>query len=701
MKKLGPLPEELIYFKTHFLRSIGDAPLIAFTLQDYHRLIALITYHNKLYHTQDAPEISDYEYDQLLELLLRIEKIHPDWVALDSPSHRVGGQTLSHFEKATHRKPMLSLANSYNAEDIFDFNNRIKKFLKTDREFSFFCEPKFDGLSMELVYEEGLLTRAITRGDGSTGELVTQNIKTIKSIPLKLNTNHPPALLEVRGEVLMHKADFAELNEYQQNEGLPTFANPRNAAAGTIRQLDPKVTAERPLKFYAYALGDYQGIHFENQQDLYDSFQKFGIPTYPALTKVCSNINDVVEYYHEFEKMRHDLPFDVDGIVIKVFHFSLQEELGLVARSPRWATAAKFAPQQSQTLILDIQCQVGRTGAITPVAIMKPVKVGGVTITNATLHNQEEIDRKDLRIGDTVIIQRAGDVIPEVVEVIHSARPPDSKPFHMPKDCPSCHEALVQSEGEVVVRCLNPKCPAKIKESLKHFASRRAMNIEKLGDRWIDIFVDSGLVRGFSDFYKLDKSQLLNLERQGEKSAENIIKSLSQSKKTTLARFIFALGIRYVGETTAKHLANHFVTVENFLKADEQTLLEIPEIGPKVALAITDWLQDKSHLREVMELLSVGISFEKLSRSTEGPLKGKSFLITGTLSLPRDQAKEIIETHGGKILSSVSSKLNYLVVGNDPGSKLEKAQGLGVTIIDWEELEKMLKTDPHHKVDRF
>lgn len=692
MKKDSNFAEDLSYFKSLFFsnHNLNENKLKSFESSDYNKLCALIDHHNDLYHSHDKPEISDFEFDQLMSLLLKVELLHPQWITAHSPSHRVGGAILSHFEKALHRKPMLSLSNSYNSEDIIEFNNRIKKFLKTEDDFVFFCEPKFDGLSMELVYEKGLLTKAITRGDGMTGELVTQNVRTIKTIPLKLKTKNPPELLEVRGEILIHKTDFAELNEYQQSEGLPIFANPRNAAAGTIRQLDPKITAERPLKFYAYALGDYQGIDFKNQKDIYDHFSTLGIPTYPKLTKICSNISEVVEFYSDFEKKRHDLPFDVDGIVIKVYDFILQEELGLVARSPRWATAAKFAPQQAQTKILEIQCQVGRTGAITPVAIMEPVKVGGVTITNATLHNQEEIDRKDVRVGDTVIIQRAGDVIPEVVEVILDKRPTNSTPFHLPENCPSCNERLVHPEEEVVVRCVNPYCPAKIKESLKHFASRRAMNIEKLGDRWIDIFVDSGFVKGFSDFYKLEKAQLLTLDRQGEKSAENILKSISQSKQTTLARFIYALGIRYVGETTAKHLANHFVTIKNFLEAQDQELLEIPEIGPKVALAIQEWLHNKANVKEVRALIDVGITFEKITRNTEGPLKGKSFLITGTLSISRDEAKEIIEKQGGKILSSVSSKLNYLVVGTDPGSKLEKAQGLGVDIISWEDVEKML-----------
>ncbi len=660
------------------------------TLENYHQLISLIQYHDDLYHSKDAPLISDFEYDQLFLTLIHAEELHPDWIRPDSPSHRVGGKTLSHFEKSNHRVPMLSLSNSYNQEDIFSFDERIKKFLNRTENIHYFCEPKFDGLSMELVYENGLLTKALTRGDGLTGELVTQNVKTIKTIPLKLKTMTPPELLEVRGEVLIHKDDFFELNNSQQEEGLPTFANPRNAAAGTIRQLDSKITASRPLKFYAYALGDFVGISFETQLELYEKLSQLGIPTYPSLTRVCVNAKDVVNFYHEFESKRQRLPFDVDGIVIKVLSFSLQAELGMVSKSPRWATAAKFPPQQAQTIITDIICQVGRTGAVTPVAIMNPVLVGGVTVTNATLHNQEEIDRKDIRLGDTVIIQRAGDVIPEVVNVVLSKRNSNSSPFKMPTHCPCCGEPLQTAEEEVVLRCVNINCSAILKESLKHFSSRKALNIEKLGEKWIDILVDKGFVRTFSDFYKLTKEDLLTLERQGEKSAQNILESLSRSKKTTLARFLFSLGIRYVGETTAKHLANHFLTIENFVVADETSLLQIPEIGPKVAMAILNWLRSPTNIEEITNLIQVGITFEKVTRTIDGPLQNKSFLITGTLEIPRDQAKKIIEGNGGKLLSSVSSKLNYLVVGNDPGSKLEKAKSLGVHIISWDELLKMI-----------
>ena len=550
----------------------------SFTEADYKLLCQLLIQHDELYHQQDSPILTDFDYDRLYQLLLYIEKHHPTWTLPNSPSQKVGGQVLSHFEKASHRKPMLSLANSYNGDDLLAFDERVKKFLNLESEVTYFCEPKFDGLSMELVYENGALTKAITRGDGLIGELVTENIKTIKSIPHKLKTKNPPSLLEVRGEVLIHKKDFLELNLSQENLGLQTFANPRNAAAGTVRQLDTTVTADRPLKFYAYALGDYQGVEFKTQSDIYSLFKSFGLPTKEDLTQICTSATEVVEYYNSFMGKRHTLEFDTDGIVVKVYSLKLQEELGFLARSPRWATAAKFPPEQGQTQILEIICQVGRTGAITPVAIMKPLKIAGVTISNATLHNQEEIDRKDVRVGDTVIIQRAGDVIPEVVEVVLSARQTDSVPYKIPDHCPSCHHSLSFSEEEVAVRCTNAHCPGKLKESLKHFASRRAMNIEKLGDRWIDIFVDKGLVKHFSDFYKLSREDLLQLERQGEKSADNMIASIEKSKKTTLARFIFSLGIRFIGETTAKHIANHFIKIDNFINASEEELMQIPEI---------------------------------------------------------------------------------------------------------------------------
>lgn len=654
----------------------------------------IISEHDYSYYVLDNPTITDFEYDKLFSELLKIEEKGRDLDLSDSPSQRVGGKPLDVFEKAAHRIPMLSLANSYSPQDIFDFDERVKKFLNTTDDIEYFCELKFDGLSMELVYEDGHLIRALTRGDGSVGEDVTQNIKTIKSIPLKLKAKTPPELLEVRGEVLIFKEDFARLNETQQENGQQTFANPRNAAAGSMRQLDSKITASRPLKFFAYALGKIEGISFKTQHDIQIYFSENGIPTAltkdPQLVSISAGPQGVVDYYHSIEKKRSKLAFDIDGIVVKVNSLRSQDDLGLVARSPRWATAAKFQPEQATTVVLEITVQVGRTGALTPVAIMEPVKVGGVTITNATLHNQDEINRKDVRVGDTVVVQRAGDVIPEIVSVVFDKRPPTSESFVIPDRCPACNSSAVKLENEVVTRCVNPLCVAAVKESLKHFASRRAMNIDKVGDRLIETLVDNKLLLSFSDFYRLTKEQLLALDRQGEKSAENIINSIERSKNPTLARFIYSLGIRFVGEQTAKLLADHFVNIENFLKSKDEELLLIPEIGPKVAKSITAWLGNKKLVQEINELEGLGIQISNPIRSSEGALSGKSFLITGTLPIKRDDAKNFIEKNGGKILSSVSSKLTYLVVGDDPGSKVEKAQNLGVKVISWDELQTLI-----------
>ena len=656
----------------------------------YQELKKQVEHHNALYHSQDKPEISDFEYDKLFQELLSLEAKHPELITPDSPSQRVGGEVLDSFKKVSHRMPMLSLSNSYNPEDILAFDERFKKFVKNEQEIEYFCEPKFDGLALEIIYEKGVFKQAITRGDGSIGEDVTHNVKTIKTIPLVLKTKNPPELFEVRGEVLIFKNDFVKMNEAQQEAGDIVFANPRNAAAGTIRQLDSKIAAARPLRFFAYGLGEVEGISFKKQSEIEDYFESVGLPVAKKFVAICADAKEVVEYYHKIEKGRHKMDFDIDGIVVKANSLKIQDDVGMVARSPRWATAAKFKPEQATTLVETIQVQVGRTGALTPVAIMKPVKVGGVTVTNATLHNQDEIDRKDVRIGDTVIIQRAGDVIPEVVEVVLSKRPKDSEPFKIPSKCPSCGKPVQRLEEEVVSRCVNPLCPSIFKESLKHFVSRRAMNIEKVGDRLIETFVDQGLVKSYSDIYKLQKDELLNLERQGEKSVENILASIEESKKTTLARFIYAFGIRFVGEQTAKLLADHFINLERFLEATNETLIEVPEIGPKVAESILKWLSNKAIIKDAHELVKLGITFETSKRSTTGPLSGSSFVITGTLPVKRDEAQAVIEKNGGKILSSVSSKLSYLVVGDDPGSKVDKAQSLGVKIISWDELQKLL-----------
>ncbi len=655
-----------------------------------------IQQHDHNYYVLDQPTITDFEYDKLFSELITLEKTHPDLDIVDSPSQRVGGAVLDAFQKTNHRLPMLSLANSYSPEDILDFDEKVKKFLNSDNNIDYFCEPKFDGLAIELIYENGEFIRALTRGDGLVGEDITNNIKTIKSIPLRLKTSSPPALLEVRGEVLMFKKDFADLNLAQEENGLQVFANPRNAAAGTVRQLDSKITAQRPLRFFAYALGAVDGIDFSSQEDIENRLYQLGLPVLQnkldfVFRKVCSGPQEAIDYYHHIEKIRPNIAFDIDGIVIKVNSTQLQNDLGLVARSPRWATAAKYKPEQAITVIEEIQVQVGRTGVLTPVAIMKPVKVGGVTITNATLHNQEEIDRKDVRVGDTVVIQRAGDVIPEVVSVILEKRPKHSHAFVLPSQCPACGQAVAKNEEEVAYRCVNNFCPAILKESIKHFASRRAMNIDKVGDRLIESLIDNKLIKSFSDLYRLNKEQLMELDRQGQKSAENAILSIEKSKQTELPKFIFALGIRFVGEQTAKDLADHFVSIEKFLQATPEELTQIPQVGPKVAQAIQVWLANSQNIDEVQAMIKLGLKIQSKERNFSGPLSGKSFLVTGTLPVKRDYAHEVIETNGGKLVSSVSTKLSYLVVGDDPGSKAEKAERLGVSTISWDDLLQMIE----------
>lgn len=661
----------------------------------YLELKKLISYHDYLYYVLDKPEITDFEYDRLFQKLLEIEAQQPTWVGPDSPSQRVGGQPLSAFSKFDHRLPMLSLTNSYSAEDLIEFDQRIKKFLKSEKAICYYCEPKFDGLAIELVYEKGILVRALTRGDGTTGEDVTQNIKTIRSIPLSLNLSEPPPLIEVRGEVLMFKNEFLNLNQTQTEQGLALFANPRNAAAGTIRQLDSRIVAQRKLNFFAYSLGAYEGIQFNGQNEVIQFFENSGLPVVKewkifSLRKLCYNTEEVIQYYKDIHHLRHDLPFDIDGIVVKVNDFKIQDDLGLVARSPRWATAVKYPPEQSQSVIENIIVQVGRTGALTPVAVMRPVRVGGVSVTHATLHNQEEIQRKDIRIGDTVIIQRAGDVIPEIVSVVLSARSVNTKPFIIPNKCPVCSSPTLKSDEEVVSRCVNVKCPAIIKGSLQHFVSRRAMNIDKVGEKLIDSLVDHQIIKSFSDLYHLNKESLLQLDRQGEKSIQNILSSIERSKTVSLNRFIYALGIRFVGEQTAKSLADHFLEIERFLESTEIELQSIPDIGPKVTSSILESLRNEDFRKEVKSLLDAGIEIIKMTRVSSGKLSGKSFLVTGTLPVKREEAKDFIEKNGGKILSSVSSKLDYLIVGEDPGSKLKKAESLGIKILSWDDFKKQL-----------
>ena len=701
-----------------------------------------IRHHDHQYHALDKPEITDREYDKLFSELLELEQSHPDLVTHDSPSQRVGGAVLEEFVKVAHRQPMLSLQNSYSVDDIDAFEERARKELKDQapEEFEFFCEPKFDGLAVELVYENGVLVKAITRGDGSVGEDVTSNVRTIASVPLKLQGSakkSAPAIYEARGEIVMLKADFAALNAAQQEAGDLTFANPRNAAAGTIRQLDPKIAATRPLRLFIYAPGVIEGLKLKSQSEFENRAQEFGLPvagvapegeTFAAFKKRVESrlkIHDLempgevrrslnrslpgklntlglgrpgkgaseAKLYYEFiQEIRSRLPFDIDGVVIKVNDFRLQDDLGFVARSPRWATAAKFPPEQATTTIERIDIQVGRTGALTPVAVMKPVKVGGVTITNATLHNQAEIDRKDVRIGDTVIIQRAGDVIPEIVRSIPEKRPKNSKPFTIPHKCPVCGSAAEKPEDEAVLRCVNPVCPAVLKGSLKHFVARRAMNIEGLGDKLIDAFVDAEFVKRPSDLYKLTVEKILSLDRQGEKSAQNLIDSIEASKKSTLARVIFALGIRHVGETTAKALANYFRDAETFLGANEETLIAVPDVGDTMAVSISRALENGYVRDEFAKRKKLGVVIEEAKKkATGGSLGGKKYVITGTLPLGRDEVKDMIEANGGVVLGGVSKKTDFLLAGEEAGSKIQKAADLGVAVIDWETFQSQLK----------
>jgi DNA ligase (NAD+) len=645
--------------------------------------------HNRLYHTLDKPEISDFDYDQLFSELLALEAAHPELRSPDSPTLRVGDRPLAGFTKADHRQPMLSLQNSYSPEEILEFDERVKKVLGRSGDIAYHCEPKFDGLAIELVYESGLFVRALTRGDGQTGEVVTSNIKTIRSIPMKLATSAP--ILEVRGEVLIFKRDFLDLNELQMELGEDTFANPRNAAAGSIRQLDPKVTASRPLRMICYAPGAVTGLEFKTQTEFIEKMGALGLPISEHY-KICPSATAAVEFYHEILSRRRDLPFEIDGIVVKVNSLALQAELGQVARSPRWATAAKFKPEQAETVVEDIVVQVGRTGALTPVAIMRPVHVGGVTVTNATLHNESELQRKDVRIGDSVWVQRAGDVIPEVVGVLLEKRPKGSLPFSLPKNCPACQEEAVRPEGEVVLRCVNPSCPAVLKESLKHFVSRRAMNIDKVGDKIVDLLVDAGLVKSFADFYKLTIDDILSLPRQGDKSAANIIESIEKSKDSTLARVLYALGIRFVGEQTGKVLAQKLGSMEALLAASQEQLLEVEGVGEKVAASLFTALHRPAIRREIERLLKLGVTLAaKKPDATTTALGGLNIVITGTLPVGRDEAKDLIESQGGKSGSSVSAKTDYLLAGEDAGSKMKKAQELGIPILTWDELLALIQ----------
>ncbi|MHC1566972.1 MAG: NAD-dependent DNA ligase LigA [Candidatus Syntropharchaeia archaeon] len=648
-----------------------------------------INRHNYLYYVLDSPEISDAEYDRLMRELEELERKYPEFITPDSPTQRIGAPPLEEFKTVEHRIPMLSLSSLFSEEEVRDFDRRIKNLLDTEK-VEYVAEPKIDGLAVELVYENGIFTIGSTRGDGYRGEDITQNLRTIRSIPLRLLTDNPPSLLEVRGEVYMPIEEFRELNRKIEEEGGKPFANPRNAAAGSVRQLDPSVTASRPLNIFVYGVGVVEGVSWKTHWEVLKSLSELGFRINPNI-RLCKDISDVFDFYEWLKEERERLPYEIDGMVVKVNDLSLHEKLGTTARSPRWAFAYKFPPRQEYTRIKDIVVQVGRTGALTPVAILEPVEIGGVRVSRATLHNEDEIRRKDVRIGDMVIVERAGDVIPEVVGVMKSKRTGEEREFTMPSTCPVCGGEVMKEEA--VARCINPSCPAQLKERIRHFASKGAMDIEGLGPKIIEQLVENNLISDAADLYFLKKEDLLKLERMGDKLAENILGSIEKSKNTTLSRLIYALGIRHVGERIASILAEHFKDLENLKNAKYEDLIEIPEIGPEIARSIISFFAQEGTKRLLKKLGEAGVTYEKEEKKEE-ILKGKIFVFTGKISMPRDEAKRIVESLGGRVTSSVSKKTDYVVVGENPGSKLEDARRLGIKILSEEEFRRMVKVIP-------
>ena len=652
--------------------------------------------HAHAYYVLDNPSIPDAEYDALFRELQAIEAAHPEIISPESPTQRVGGAPLPQFTQIAHDVPMLSINNGFSEEDIVAFDRRAQEGLHSESAVEYACELKFDGLAINLRYENGVLTQAATRGDGSTGEDVTLNIRTVRSLPLKLHTTTPPALIDIRGEVLMFKADFARLNQRQRDAGQKEFANPRNAAAGSLRQLDSRITAQRSLRFFAYGIGKLEGAAMPaTHAALLDWYGKLGIPVCAERT-VSKGAPGLLDFYASIAAKRIDLPYEIDGVVYKVNQFDQQRILGFVSRAPRFALAHKFPAEEAITVVQDITVQVGRTGAITPVARLAPVSVGGVTVTNATLHNEDEVRRKDIRVGDTVIVRRAGDVIPEVVANVPERRPADAQEFLMPAHCPVCGSPIVRLEEEAIARCSGGwiKCAAQRKGGLLHFVSRRAMDIEGLGEQLVEQLVDRHVITTPADFYKLGLTALSELERMAQKSAQNVLDALEKSKSTTLARFIYALGIRHVGESTAKELARHFGSLDALLEASEEQILAVNDIGPVVAHSLLGFLGDPLNRELIAQLRAAGLHWQE-SEPGHKPqaFAGKTFVLTGTLpKLKREEATEMIEAAGGKVAGSVSKKTSYVVAGEDAGSKLVKAQELGITILDEAGLLNLLES---------
>ncbi len=667
------------------------------------RLKEEIEHHNRRYYELDEPVIDDESYDRMMRELQELERAYPEFASPDSPTKRVGGKPLDLFEKWTHAVPMLSLANVFNGAELAEFHQRVLKSLDVEeREVEYVLEPKMDGLAIELEYENGLFVRASTRGDGKVGELVTENVRTVGDIPLKLNpapvpgdlfSSAPPKYLNVRGEIFMNIAGLENLNRQRLDNGEPPFANPRNAAAGSIRQLDSKVAASRPLRFMPYALGDARGLTLSNQMDFLGKMAELGFRKNDLARRV-NSFEAIEAYYEELLELRENLPFEIDGMVIKVNDFGLQKRLGNIAKSPRWAIAYKFPAQEKTTVVEDIQIQVGRTGALTPVAHLRPVQVGGVEVRRATLHNQDEIRRKDVRVGDTVWIRRAGDVIPEVVRVVPENRAPDALPYEIPTTCPSCGSNTVREEDEAAVRCPNRDCPSQILESIRHYVSKGAMDIDRLGKKTVEMLLERGLIVSLADLYSLKTDLLAEQEGLGEKSAEKLLNSIETSKTRPLNRFIFALGIRHVGEHTAEILAEEFGSLEKLQAATEEELTAIHEIGAVVAASVRGFFAEPRNVRLLEALFNAGVapSFVEKTQGEDSFFSGKTFVVTGGFSLgSRREIESLIKERGGKCSASVSRKTDFVLAGEAPGSKLKKARDLGVPTLNEKEFTEKLE----------
>jgi DNA ligase (NAD+) len=642
----------------------------------------LIRQHDRRYYVLDDPVISDAEYDRLMRQLIELEKYHPDLITPDSPTQKVGAAPLRTFNVVKRDIPMLSLENAMDADELAEWHGRLLRAVGDEGVGDFVCEPKMDGVAIELIYQDGVLVQGATRGDGMNGEEITENVKTIRPLPLRLLGKHPPTLLNVRGEVYIDKTDFAQLNKQQEAAGDKLYANPRNLTAGSLKQLDPKITAARPLKFVVYGYGIIEGEAISTQWDFIERLKEYGLPV-NSLSKRCGQIEDIISYYDDILAKRDELPYEIDGVVIKVNDFRMQREAGIRSRSPRWAIAWKFPPIEETTIVEDIIIQVGRTGALTPVARLRPVQVGGVTVSSATLHNEDEIRKKDVRIGDHVFVRRAGDVIPEVVKVIEDKRRGIEKVFNMPAHCPVCGTKVERTEEEVVSRCPNVSCEAQVKERIRHFASREAMDIEGLGDKIVAQLVESHTVKNAADLYELKVTDLEPLERMAEKSAENLVRAINKSKDTTLPRLIFALGIRNVGVTVAEILAEYYSTVEALMEASEEELAAIYGVGLVMAREIVRFFKDRKNKRIVTRLIDSGIRYKKTATTKSGEFDKETFVFTGSLSrLTRSEAEKEVKKRGGKTSSSISKKTTCVVAGEKAGSKLRKAEELGIKVID-------------------